>query len=142
MVRNLIRNVLAVVGGLFVGMVWNMSLIQINMRLLFPMPEGLDMNDTEKFNAFVVDLPPTAFILVIIAHLGQALIGGWLAARFGASQPVLLATIVGVVSLMGGIMAMMMISGPAWMVIELPLYIVLPVAAGLMEKKRRAGLAG
>ena len=96
MVRNLIRNVLAVVGGLFVGMVWNMSLIQINMRLLFPMPEGLDMNDTEKFNAFVVDLPPTAFILVIIAHLGQALIGGWLAARFGASQPVLLATIVGV----------------------------------------------
>lgn len=134
----MVRNVLAVMGGLVLGMALNMALIQFNMNVLFPMPEDLDMNDTEKLNAFLAGLPAMAFILVMVAHVGQSFVGGWFAARFGASRPMLLAMIIGVFSLAGGIAAMMMITGPPWMVIELPLYLIVAWLAGRLEQNRRA----
>ena len=45
--------------------------------------------------------------MVLAAHLGQSFVGGWVAARLGSSKPMLLAMIVGLASLAGGIMAMM-----------------------------------
>ena len=137
----ILRNVLAVLGGMFVGCALNMALIQLNFNLLFPMPPGTDMNDMDQFNAFVATLPAPAFLVVMLAHLGQSFVGGWVAARLGASQPRLLAMIVGVLSLAGGIMAMMMIKGPAWMVVELPLYLVVAWLAGRMEQLRRSALS-
>jgi len=50
----------------------------------------------------------------------------------------LLAMIVGVLSLAGGIMAMMTIEGPDWMIIELPLYLVVAWRAGRIELRRRS----
>jgi len=48
----------------------------------------------------------------------------------------LLAMIVGVASLAGGIMSMMSIKGPAWFVIELRLYLVVAWLAGRMAANR------
>ncbi|MCA9712732.1 MAG: hypothetical protein KDK70_43285, partial [Myxococcales bacterium] len=64
--------------------------------------------------------------------------GGWTAARLGASRPMVLAMIVGVVSLVGGIMNMMQLDLPTWMVVELPLYLVVAWLAGRLEHRRRA----
>jgi len=133
----MIRNIVAVVGGLVVGMAVNMSLVMLNAYVLFPMPEGTDMNDPEQMNAWVATLPTAAFFVVIAAHLGQSFVGGWVAARLGSSRPMLLAMIVGLASLAGGIMSMMSIKGPAWFVIELPLYLVVAWLAGRMEVTRR-----
>ena len=133
----MLRNVLAVLGGCLLGSALNMGLIQLNFSVLFPMPAGQDMNDPEQFNAFISTLPASAFILVLLAHIGQSFVGGWIAARLGASRPMLLAMIVGVLSLAGGIMAMMMFQGPDWMVVELPLYLVVAWLAGRIEQKRR-----
>ncbi|MDF1662351.1 MAG: hypothetical protein P1V97_11295 [Planctomycetota bacterium] len=137
----MLRNVLATIFGLFVGMCVNMALIQLNTTVLYPMPEGLDTNDPAQFNAYLETLPALAFVVVMLAHLGQALVGGWVAARLSHSRPKLLAMIVGVFSLLGGIAAMMMFKGPAWMAIELPLYLVLAWLAGSLEEKRRAALS-
>ena len=134
----MVRNILAAIAGIIVGMVLNMGLIQLNMQVFFPMPAGTDMNDPAQFNAFIASLPTQAFLLVLLAHLGQSFVGGWIAARLGASRPMLLAMIVGVLSLAGGIAAMFMIEGPAWMMIELPLYLVVAWLAGRIEQKRRA----
>ena len=49
----------------------------------------------------------------------------------------LLAMIVGVVALIGGLINMMMIKDPGWMMIELLLYLVVAWLAGRMEQKRR-----
>jgi MFS family permease len=132
-----IRNIVAVVVGLAAGMAVNMSLVMLNAYVLFPMPEGMDMNDPEQMNAWVATLPTAAFFVVIAAHLGQSFVGGWVAARLGSSRPMLLAMIVGLASLAGGIMSMMSIKGPAWLVIELPLYLVVAWLAGRMEINRR-----
>lgn len=45
--------------------------------------------------------------------------------------------IIGVLSVAGGVMVMM-IEGPAWMAIELPLYLVVALFAGRLEQKRRS----
>ena len=132
------RNIFAVLGGLIVGGLLNMGLIELNMRVLFPTPEGMDTNDPEQFNAYIATLPTLAFFVVLLAHLGQSFVGGWVAARLGASRPMLLAMIVGVFSLAGGIIVMMMIQGPNWMLVELPLYLVVAWLAGRLEQQRRS----
>ena len=67
---------------------------------------------------------------MLVAHLGQAFVGGWVAARLCGSNPVRLGMIVGIASLVGGVMNMMTIRGPAWLFIELPLYPVVALLAG------------
>jgi len=129
-----------VIAGLVVGMVVNMALVMLNAYVLFPMPEGTDMSDPAQMNAYIATLPGTAFIVVLAAHLGQSFAGGWTAARLGASKPLVLALIIGVLSLVGGVMNMMQIDHPAWMYVELPLYLVVAWVAGSMETKRRAAV--
>ena len=73
------------------------------------------------------------------AHLGQAFVGGWVAARLGASRWMMLAMIVGVLSLAGGIANALMLSAPVWTWIEMPFYPVVAWLAGRMELARRAG---
>ena len=133
----MIRNIIAVVVGLIVGMIVNMALVMLNMQV-FPLPEGVDMMDPEQMKPVIRDMPAAAWILVFAAHLLQAFAGGWVAARLGASRPMMLAMIVGVLSLAGGVMNAVQLSTPAWTWIEMPLYLVAAWAAGRMEVTRRA----
>jgi hypothetical protein len=123
-----------------VGSVVNMAIIMTNMTVLYPMPEGLDMADSEAMTAYVATLPVMALLLVIVAHLGQASVGGWVAARLAGSHPMRLAMVVGTLSMLGGVANMFNIGGPAWMWVEMPLYLAVAYAAGRLEVKRREGL--
>lgn len=136
--RNfMLRNIGAVIAGLFVGSLVNMAFVLLNSYVLFPMPEGMDMMDPERFNAYLATLPVAAFLVVLVAHLGQAFVGGWVAARIG-TRPMVLAMIVGALSLLGGIMNAMQIDGPSWMLIEMPLYLVVAFAAGKLVERGAA----
>ena len=59
-------NVFAVVAGLMVGSLWNMGIVQLNLRVLHPMPSGLDMNDAEPFDAFMAthNVPHAHFVSI------------------------------------------------------------------------------
>jgi hypothetical protein len=133
-----LRNILGVVVGLVVGSVANMALVQLNLTL-FPMPDGADMNDPVAFAAYVQSLPATAFLLVFAAHCAQAGVGGWVAARIGASRPLVLAGIVGGLTVVGAILNLVMLSPPAWTWAELPLIVGAAWAAGALERKRKSG---
>ncbi len=135
------RNVIAVISGIIAGMALNMGILQISY-LAYPIPEGLDINDPAQLQDYLDTLPATAFLVAMLAHLAQSFGGGWVAARLGSSRPMLLAMIVGAGSLVGGVMMMTMVKGPAWMAIELPLYLVVAWIAGRMEQKRRAAADG
>jgi hypothetical protein len=131
------RNVIAVIIGIITGMALNMGILQVSY-LAYPIPEGLYINDPAQFQDYLDTLPATAFLVAMLAHLAQSFGGGWVAARLGSSRPMLLAMIVGALSLAGGVTMMTMVKGPAWMAIELPLYLVVAWIAGRMEQKRRA----
>ena len=121
-------------------MALNMAVIELKSSVLFPAPVGADLNDAAQLKAYVATLPSAAFLVVMVAHLGQAFVGGWVAARVGASRPMLLAMIVGAVTLAGGLLMMMEIRGPTWFAVELPLYLVVAWLAGSIERRRRAAL--
>ena len=132
----MLRNVIAVIIGLFAGMALNMGILEINY-LAYPIPEGLDINNPAQLQDYLDTLPALAFLAVMAAHLAQSFGGGWVAARLGSSRPMLLAMIVGAWGAM-----ITMVKGPAWMAIELPLYLVVAWIAGRMEQKRRAAADG
>ena len=134
----MLRNIAAVIAGLVVGMIVNLALIQLN-TVFFPLPDGVDMTDTAQMKDAIQGMPAAAWILVLAAHLGQAFIGGWVAARLGASRRMMLAMIVGVLSLAGGIANAVMLSTPVWTWIEMPFYPVVAWLAGRLELARRAG---
>ena len=134
------RNLGAVILGLIVGMIVNMLILQINAQF-FPLPEGLDPTDYEALKSFMQSQPATAWIGVLAAHLGQAFVGGWVAARLGSDRPVMLAMIVGGLSLAGGIANAVMLSTPAWTWIEMPLYPVVAWLAGKQVERSRADAA-
>lgn len=137
----MLRNIAAVIAGLLAGMVVNMATIQLN-NVFFPLPVGVDMTDPAQMKEAIRGMPTAAWIGVFAAHLGQAFVGGWLAARLGASRPMLLAMIVGALSLLGGIANAVMLATPAWTWIEMPLYLVVAWAAGRLEVARRARAGG
>lgn len=126
----MLRNTFALVLGLIVGMAVNMGIIMLNSSVLFPMPEGTSMADPAQMNAYVASLPIIALLVVMVAHLGQAFVGGLVAARVAASKPMLLAMIIGALSLLGGIMNAVSIHTPLWFYIEMPLYLVAAWSAG------------
>ena len=142
MILTLLRNIAAVITGFCIGGIVNNFIIKLN-ALIFPMPEGMsfsDMQDKEKLPAILEwfeSLPQSAFILVLVAHLSQAFIGGFVAALISNKKhAVLVAMIVGVLSLLGGIIVFMLIPGPAWLLIEMPLYLVVAWLAGKLVLRK------
>ena len=126
----MIRNIIAVVVGVIVGMVFNMAVVILNTAVLFPVPEGFNWNDPDAVGAYFTNLPLTAFLVVLVAHLGQAFFGGLVAALISRNAAMTVAMIIGVLSMLAGIANMMMVPNPAWMWIEVPLYLVAAWLAG------------
>lgn len=133
----MIRNIGAVIAGMVVGGVVNMAVVMVNAFVLFPMPPGTSFEDPEQMAAYIAGLPVIAWLIAILAHLLQAFVGGWVAARLGGSYPMVLALIVGGLSLLGGILNLIDLSAPIWMWAELPLYLGVAAVAGQIELARR-----
>ena len=107
----MLRNIAAVIAGLVVGTIVNFALLRLNI-VFFPLPDGVDMTDTAQMRDAIRGMAAAAWVLVFAAHLGQAFVGGWVAARLGASRPMMLAMIVGVLSLAGGVANAVMLAAP------------------------------
>jgi hypothetical protein len=136
MVRILVA-IVAVVVGLIVGGAANWGMGNLNV-LFYPMPEGVTWTDKDAIIAWIKTLPQTAFILVLVAHLSQAFIGGWVAAFIAKQNMMCVAMVVGTLSLVGGIINMMMIPAPVWLWLEMPLYLVVAWLAARIEIRRRS----
>ena len=124
----MIRNILAVIVGLAVGMAFNMFMVIVTTAL-YPMPEGVTFEDPEGLEAYFAGLPLAAFLMVLLAHVGQAFLGGLVAAAINRKSAMWVAMIVGLVSMLFGIANMMMMPHPAWMWVEMPLYLLAAYAA-------------
>lgn len=133
------RNTLAVVAGLFLGSCVNMALVMLNSSVLYPMPEGADMNDPAAMNAWVATLPDTAFGVVLAAHLGQSFVGAWIVARFAARRQLALALLIGGLTALGSAINMVSLSAaPVWMWIDVPLCVAVAYGAWKMQAGRPA----
>lgn len=109
----ILRNILAVIAGVVVGSIINMTIIVVG-PMIIPPPEGVDMSDMENFAENLKLLKPVNFIAPWLAHALGTLAGAFLAAKLATSKKMLFALGIGVWFLFGGIMVVAMYGGPIW----------------------------
>ena len=108
-----LRNVLAVVAGLIIGSIVNMSLVNLSGTLI-PPPPGTDVTTPEGLKASMHLFGPQHFLVPFLAHALGTFVGAYLAARVAASHKMALALVIGGFFQLGGIAAVFMLPAPLW----------------------------
>jgi len=111
----ILRSIVAVIAGVVLGSLVNMALIMASGHVI-PPPAGADMTTAEGLGAAMHLMEPRHFLFPFLAHALGTLVGAFVAAKVSRSHKRLCAGIVGVLFLIGGIMAARMIPAPAWFV--------------------------
>lgn len=111
--NSTLKNSLAVIAGILIGMVVNMGLIMISSSLI-PPPVGIDNTTMEGLKAGMHLFEPKHFIMPFLAHALGTLIGAFVAAKFGATLHLKLALGVGAFFLLGGLTNVFLLPSPVW----------------------------
>ena len=110
-----LRNTFAAVFGIFIGSIVNITIITIGPALI-PPPPGVDTSSAEGLRAGMHLLEWQHFITPFLAHALGTLVGAFVAYLIAATRRTQMAYVVGIVFLLGGIAASLMIPAPAWFV--------------------------
>jgi hypothetical protein len=144
--KRIAIRVLSVLVGVVVGMVVMTALHQLS-ALAYPMPAGVDPMSTdpakqEQMKAWLATLPAGAFALAIAAHSLGAMSGAIVATLITRRQTLAPAVAIGVIFTFAGIANLREIPHPAWFGwVDLPLYSLLSVGAGLLLVRKPAAAA-
>jgi hypothetical protein len=111
--QPILRNILAVIAGIFIGSLVNMGIIMISGSII-PAPDGADVTTMEGLKATMHLFEPKHFIFPFLSHALGTLVGALLAARFAANNHMRFALAIGVFFLIGGITSVYMLPSPAW----------------------------
>lgn len=124
---NLLRNVLAVIGGLLIGAVVNTAVITIS-PMIIPPPAGVDVSNAENLSKAIHLFEPRHFVMPFLAHALGTLAGALAAYLIAASYKSRFAYVIGVLFLCGGIAASFIIPAPTWFIALDLLVAYLPMA--------------
>ena len=133
-----IKNIVAVVAGLFGGSLINMALVTIGPVLVPPPPE-VDMTDMESLARSMHLMGPANFVFPFLAHALGTLTGALVTFVLAGRNERMLAFGIGLFFLLGGISAARMIPAPPWFVVLDRALAYLPMAwlATLWGKRLR-----
>ena len=112
--KTVLRNVLAFVIGIIVASIVNMALVTLG-PVVFPPPAGVNMSDATSLGSSVHLLEPRHFVFPFLAHALGTLAGAAVAFLIATHRAVM-AWMIGVFFLLGGIAASLMIGAPVWFV--------------------------
>jgi hypothetical protein len=107
------KNILVVIVGAVVGSLVNITLVNIGPYVV-PLPDGADVSTMEKLRESINLFMPVNFLFPFLAHALGTLAGAFIAARFAASHHLMLALLIAVLFLAGGISMVNMLGGPMW----------------------------
>ena len=112
---NLLRNILALLGGVAIGGAVNMALITLSPSVIAP-PAGVNVNDSASLIASIHLFEPRHFVMPFLAHAVGTLAGTLASYLIAATHKVPIAYVVGAVFLCGGVAASFMIPAPKWFI--------------------------
>jgi hypothetical protein len=112
MVRFL-RLVAAVLLGLILGSIVNMSLIMLGTTVI-PPPAGADVTTVEGLKASMHLLEARHFVFPFLAHALGTLVGAFIASLLAPGRSRVPAYVVGGLFLLGGIANVVMLPAPVW----------------------------
>ena len=84
----ILRNILAVITGIIIGSIVNMSIINISGSVI-PPPEGADITTMEGLKAAMHLFKPINFLFPFLAHAIGTLAGALIAAYIAATHKIL-----------------------------------------------------
>jgi len=117
------RKISAVVLGVVVAVVLIIAIEALG-HSAYPLPEGLDISNSEAMQAYVMGLPIGALLFVMGAWLVATLAGGLLACFIARETPLVYAAIVGGLVLLGTVINLMSVPHPPWFSITSVLAII------------------
>lgn len=112
----ILKNILAVVLGLFIGGVVNTAIIMLSGSII-PPPEGTNITTTEGLLAAMPLMEPKHFLMPFLAHALGTFVGAFVAAKIAANNKMTFAILIGCCFLVGGIMNIVMLPSPLWFTI-------------------------
>lgn len=108
-----IKNILAIILGIFIGSSVNMGIIMISGSII-PPPDGADITTMEGLKESIHLFQPKHFIFPFLAHALGTLVGALIAALIAKTHKMKFALGVGFFFLIGGIINISMLPGPTW----------------------------
>lgn len=135
---NLLRNILAVLAGIILGSIVNMTIIAFSATLI-PPPAGVDLSTAEGLSQGIHLFQPRHFLMPFLAHALGTLVGTFVAYLVAASYKARIGYGVGVFFLLGGIAASFMIPAPVWFIAADIVLAYLPMAWLGVQLARRIG---
>ena len=123
----IIRNILAIIGGIVLGSAVNMGLITISGSII-PPPEGADVTTMEGLKEAMHLFEPRHFLFPFLAHALGTFVGAFVAGLITASRKILFAMIIGFFFLIGGTANVFLLPSPSWFIVVDLLLAYLPMA--------------
>ncbi|MGB0885778.1 MAG: hypothetical protein ACPGR5_05075 [Chitinophagales bacterium] len=108
-----LRNILAVLAGIVLGGILNMTIINITGNIV-SLPAGVNPNDIESIKQNMHLYEAKHFVFPFLAHALGSLLAGFVAAFLSVSNQIKLAIFAGGFFIIGGIMMAKMLPAPIW----------------------------
>lgn len=121
------RNVLAIVIGIVLGSLVNGAIIDVSGKII-PPPNGADLTTLEGLKTTMHLFTPKHYLLPFLAHALGTFIAAYLACRIAKSSKMIVAAVVGVVFLIGGIWMITLVPSPIWFTLTDLIFAYLPMA--------------
>ena len=112
-IMNILKNILAVVLGLFIGGAVNMAIIMVSGSII-PPPAGANLTTMEGLQTTMPLMEPKHFFLPFLAHALGTLVGAVIAASIAANYKMRFAMAIGICFLVGGIWNIFELPSPIW----------------------------
>ena len=130
-----LRNILAVIAGWIVGSVVNAGIVVLGQRI-YPIA-GIKAKSSDELAAIMLGLDFNYFIFPFLAHALGTLVGSIIAASTAVCQKMKSGMAVGVLYLIGGIIACFMIPAPNWFIATDLILAYIPMAwiGGIIGKR-------
>lgn len=112
----ILRGILAVLAGVFVGGMVNMALIMVSGSII-PPPAGTDLKTMEGLQAAMHLMEPKHFLMPFLAHALGTLVGAFVTASIAAQNKMRYALGISAWFLIGGITSVCMLPSPLWFTI-------------------------
>lgn len=108
-----LRNIIAVIVGLFIGGIINGLLVTIG-PLVIPNPPGTDFTTEAGLKASMHLMQPKHFIFPFLAHALHCLLGAFIACKIAVSKHLPIALIVGFIVFFAGLYMVFILPAPMW----------------------------
>jgi hypothetical protein len=109
----MVRSILAVLAGVVAATIVIIAIQMVSM-VVYPLPEGLKLDDRDAMKAYLDSMPASAWLLLLFGYFAGTFCGAALAVYLARRAPVVHAGIVCGVFMLGNLLNLLTLPHPMW----------------------------